>query len=79
MSGALFSARISQTVGSVDVVNTPRALRIKVHALGKSEPAWIGVELEQFDRRAPQIDPITLSRSEAIELSELLRSAAGHG
>jgi hypothetical protein len=76
-TGALFKARITRTLGSFEVCNTSSLkLRIKVHALEKAEPGWVGVEFERFNGDSWQNSPLTLSRTEARRLSELLAQAA---
>lgn len=76
VTGALFKSRVTRTLGSIDVLNTSAPkLRIKVHALQKSEPGWVGIEFERFNGDAWQVTPLTLSRSEAEQLSHLLISA----
>lgn len=75
--GALFKTRISRTVGSMTVVNTSsRELHIKVHALQKSEPGWVGVEFERFNGESWQVSPLVLSQAEAGQLADLLNQAA---
>ena len=76
-TGALFKARITRTVGTLDVVNTTRGLRINVHSLQMQQPGWVGVEFQRDNGESWQITPLTLSNSEAIKLSELLAAAAG--
>jgi hypothetical protein len=75
--GALFKARITRTLGSVEVVNSAAPkLHIKVHALQKSEPGWVGVEFQTFNGDNWRISPLTLSRAEARDLASLLAQAA---
>ncbi|SEL51527.1 hypothetical protein SAMN05428989_1822 [Pseudoxanthomonas sp. GM95] len=75
-SGALFKSRITRTAGSLNVVNTPLELRVKVHVLGRAEPGWVGVEFERFNGDALQVSPMTLSKTEALALADLLKDAA---
>lgn len=76
-TGALFKARISHTLGSVEIINasSPK-LRIRVHTLARSGTNWVGVELERFNGESWQNSPLTLSQTEAGRLSELLAQAA---
>lgn len=75
-SGALFKSRIARTVGSLNVVNTPLGLRVKVHVLGRAEPGWVGVEFERFNGESWQVGPMTLSKDEAVAFAALLNDAA---
>jgi len=76
--GALFASGIDATLGKVSVTNSYlEKLNLEVHKLRSStERKWVGVQFNTRRGTSWQFLPLTLSREEALELSELLRKAA---
>ena len=77
-AATLFASRIDHTVGSVKLSNSGSAFNsIDVHVLGGSTPPeWIGLTIQNstFARPGP-VAPVTLTITEARNLSELLARA----
>lgn len=79
--GALFGADIERTIGFVEGERRAGArTQLKVHVLsGSSGDRAIGIEFVEKGFLSYSMTPVTLSRSEAQRLAELLQSAArGH-
>lgn len=76
--GALFASGIEKTLGKVSVVNsTFEKLNLEVHKLHSStDRKWVGVQFNTRRGTSWQFLPLTLSKEEALQLSELLRKAA---
>lgn len=76
--GALFASGIENTLGKVSVANsTFDKLNLEVHKLRSStDRKWVGVQFNTRRGTSWQFLPLTLSKEEALRLSELLRKAA---
>lgn len=76
--GAMFGARIEQTVGEVTGEKQgPMNVALKVHALRRDDSEkLIGIELVAKSFASYQMMPITLSVSQAQQLASLLQNAA---
>jgi F420-0:gamma-glutamyl ligase-like protein len=76
--GALFGARISVTVGEVEMARSGLVRqRVRVHVLEGKESVErrVGLELTQSAVLAWSMTPVSLSLDEARRLSELLSEA----
>ena len=76
--GALFASGIDSTLGKVSVANSYfEKLNLEVHRLrSNTERKWVGVQFNTRRGTSWQFLPLTLSREEALQLSDLLRKAA---
>ena len=77
--GAMFGATVRDTIGEVEgTARGPGSARVRVHSLGAQEgaDALVGLELVATSIGSWSSSPISLSRSEAQRLANLLQEAA---
>jgi hypothetical protein len=78
LRGAMFGASVARTVGEVKGVNAHlHSMTVKVHTLSALSDKAVGVELVAKSFASYQMTPVTLSREAALQLADLLRTAAG--
>jgi hypothetical protein len=80
--GAMFGAPVQRLVGEIELRPRPRVMMtttVKVHALEPSDPSRgpdVGIEVTRSAPLAWTMSPVSLTKSEARELAELLARAA---
>jgi hypothetical protein len=75
--GALFGARIRSTVGEMDLDGSGFTKRkLLIYRLEPGSAAHIGIELRQRTLGSYQVEGISLSKSQARTLCQLLAKAA---